>query len=231
MQSNCIDAVILQDVPEDVKPDRRAARRADTEARLVAAATERFVERGYAATTLADVAEGAGLAARTVYLHFATKAELLQRCVGVAIVGDGSPVPLADRSWMREAMEAPTLAERIARMAVVTAELMSRTGPLLEVARQAAAVEPSIAAAAQAGRDDTRRTLLDFWRRAGDDGLLPAGADLDWLGETATLLAQADTYLLLQATTRWDRAAYERWLADSWHRLVRGSTARRRATP
>src|SRR5688500_18974451 len=79
---HCIDAVILHTVPDDVKPDRRGARRAESEARLIAAASARFVERGYAATTLADVAEQAGLAARTVYVRFATKAELLRRCIG-----------------------------------------------------------------------------------------------------------------------------------------------------
>jgi AcrR family transcriptional regulator len=211
-------------MPETVKVDRRAARRAETEARLVEAASELFVERGYAATTLADVADRAGLAARTVYLRFTTKAELLRRCIGTAIVGDAAPVPLAERDWMAATMTAATLEDRIQQMAAVTARLMDRTGALLDVARQAAATEPDIAAAAQAGRDDTRRTLLEFWRRAADDRLLPADADLDWLGETATLLAHADTYLLLRATTDWDVDVYERWLADTWRRLVRGSS-------
>jgi AcrR family transcriptional regulator len=209
---------------EAVKPDRRATRRAETEARLVEAATALFVERGYTATTLADVADRAGLAARTVYLRFATKAELLRRCIDHAIVGDDAPVPLAERDSMAATMTASTLDGRIRQMAAVTARLMDRTGALLDVARQAAATEPDIAAAAQAGRDDTRRALHEFWRRAGADGLLPAGADLDWLRETATLLAQADTWLLLRATTDWDPGDYERWLADTWLRLVRAST-------
>ena len=208
---------------EEVKPDRRAARRADTEARFIAAASELFVRRGYAATTLTEVADRAGLAPRTVYLHFPTKADLLVRCIATAIVGDTAAVPLADRDWMAAAMTAPTLDDRIRQMAAVTALLMDRTGPLLAVARQAAAVEPEIAAAAQAGRDDTRRTLHDFWQRAATDGLLPAGADLGWLSETATLLAHADTYLLLRATTGWDVDVYERWLVTTWHRLVRSS--------
>jgi AcrR family transcriptional regulator len=217
-------------MPEEVKPDvvkadRRAARRAATEQRLVEAATQRFVARGYAATTLADVAETAGLAARTVYLHFTTKAELLRRCIGVAIAGDTDAGPLSARDWIRDAMSAPTLDARIARMAAGSARLMQRTGDLLEVARQAEAVEPEVAAAARAGRDDTRRTLREFWQRASDDGLLPAGTDLEWLGETATLLAHADTYLLLRATTGWSVDVYEQWLATSWRRLVRAGAA------
>ncbi len=208
-----------------VKPDRQAARRAETEARLIAAAAELFVERGYAATTLADVAEQAGLAPRTLYLRFSTKAELLRRCIGAAIVGDTTPAPLSAREWLTATMTAPSLRDRVALMAAVTAQLMHRTGPLLDVARQAAAVDTEIAAAAQAGREDTRRTLREFWQRAADDGLLPAGADLDWLSETAALLAQADNYLLLRATTEWDVDVYEHWLTTTWHRLVQSSTA------
>jgi AcrR family transcriptional regulator len=211
-------------VADDVKADRRASRRAETEARLIAAASELFVERGYSATTLTEVADRAGLAARTLYLRFATKAELLRRCIGTAIVGDSTAVPLIDRDWMAAAMTAPTLDDRIGRMAAVTAQLMDRTGPLLGVARQAAAVDPDIAEAAQAGRDDTRRTLHEFWQRAATDGLLPTQADLDWLSETASLLAQADTFLLLRATAGWDVRVYEQWLRTTWLRLVLGST-------
>ena len=231
MQCDCINAVILHNMADEVKPDRRTGRRAETEARLIAAASELFVERGYAATTLAEVADHAGLAARTLYLRFATKAELLRRCVGTAIVGDTTAVPLVDRDWMTAAMTAPTLDDRIGQMAAVTAQLMDRTGPLLDVARQAAAVEPEIAVAAQAGRDDTRRTLHEFWRRAASDGLLPAGVDLDWLSETATLLAQADTYLLLRATAGWDVDAYQQWLTTTWRRLVLASTEATVAEP
>ena len=212
-------------MPDLVKPDRQAARRAETEARLISAASELFVQRGYAATTLADVAEQAGLAPRTLYLRFSTKAELLRRCIGAAIVGDTAPVPLSERDWLTAAMTAPTLQDRIAQMAAVTAQLMHRTGPLLDVARQAAAVDAEIAATAQAGREDTRRALLEFWQRAADDRLLPAGADLDWLSETAALLAQADNYLLLRATTEWDIDVYEHWLTTTWHRLVQSSAA------
>jgi AcrR family transcriptional regulator len=231
VQSYCIGAAILQivealvksDLKSGLKPDRRAARRAATEARLIEAATDLFVSRGYVATTLTAVADRAELAPRTLYLHFATKAALLRRCIDVAIAGDAESIPLDERDWMTAAMTAPTLTDRIRRMAAGTARLMERTGALLDVARQAAPTEPEIAAAAQAGRDATRRTLLDFWRRAADDRLLPDGVDQRWLGETAALLAHADTYSVLTATTGWTVDTYERWLGDSWHRLVRGS--------
>ena len=128
-----------------------------------ASATALFVERGYAATTLADVAEHADIAPRTLYLHFPSKADLLLRCIGFAIAGDAEPIALADRPAMTEAMTAPTLAERVRLMASLTASLMERTGPLLDVAFQAAPSEPSIAAAAAAGR---------VWHKADIAGVL-----------------------------------------------------------
>jgi AcrR family transcriptional regulator len=203
-----------------VKPGRRAQRRADTERRLVASASELFVERGYIGTTLSAVAERADIAPRTLYLHFSTKAELLLRCIGVAIAGDAEPIPLAERPPMTDAMTASTLEERIRLMAAVTASLMERSGPLLEVAFQAAPAEPSIAAAAAAGRSDTRRTLSEFWRRIHEDGLVARAIDIEWLAETATLVAHAETFLLLSRTTGWDVDTYREWLVATWQRLA-----------
>jgi AcrR family transcriptional regulator len=208
-----------------VKTDRRERRRAETERRLVDSASALFSERGYAGTTLTDGAEHADTAPRTLYLHFATKAELLLRCIGVAIAGDADPTALADRPAMAATMTAATLDERLRLMATLTASLMERAGPLLEVAFQAAPAEPSIAAAAAAGRAETRATLREFWHRIHEDGLLPPGVDLEWLAETATLVAHAETYLLIGATTGWDDDAYRDWLATTWHRLSEGSTA------
>ena len=193
--------------------------------RLVEAATELFVERGYAATTLADVAEHAGLAPRTLYLRFPTKADLLLRCVGVAIASDTHEVPIAERAWMTDTMTAPSLSDRLGLMAAATATMMHRSGDLLRVAQQAAATEPTIAAAVQAGRSETRRVLGEFWRRLDDDGLLPSGCDVEWLTETATLLAHAETFLLLQSTNEWDIPRYQEWLERSWTRLIVGGAA------
>ena len=49
----------------------------DAEGRLRAAAMALFVERGYEQTTVADIAERAGLTARTFFRYFADKPEVL----------------------------------------------------------------------------------------------------------------------------------------------------------
>jgi AcrR family transcriptional regulator len=53
---------------------------------ITAAALESFVERGYAATRLEDVAARAGISKGTLYLYFANKEELFKAVVREALV-------------------------------------------------------------------------------------------------------------------------------------------------
>jgi AcrR family transcriptional regulator len=58
--------------------DRRMSRwQPDARGRLVLAAMELFLERGYEQTTVADIAERAGLTERTFFRYFADKREVL----------------------------------------------------------------------------------------------------------------------------------------------------------
>lgn len=55
-------------------------------AELVEAALEQFVEKGYAATRLEDVAARAGVSKGTLYLYFANKQELFKAVVRSALI-------------------------------------------------------------------------------------------------------------------------------------------------
>jgi AcrR family transcriptional regulator len=200
-------------------PSLREAQIAQTEERIIAAATELFLENGYVPTTLEAVAKRAEVAARTVYVRFGTKASLFKRVVDVAIVGDTEPVGVLDRDWAQAWMTAPTAAERIAASAAIGRQIMQRTGALFAVAQQAAAVEPLIAEFWQQGREQSRQAQAMFWTRMADDGLLDPAIDLDWLIDTAALLAAAETYLLITRMTSWDLDTYQSWLAATLTRL------------
>lgn len=224
MQWDCINAVRLHRMVESVK-GLREARVADTEQRIVAAAQRLFVRKGYQATTLAEVAEVAGVGERTVYVRFGTKAALLKRATDVAVAGDTRRVDVAHRGWFQAALTAATLEERIERLAEGTADLMRRAGDLFEAAQQAQASEPLLAEAMLAGRRATRRNLHTFVRTAVADGLVPGDPDVEWLAETVALAGQADTYLLLSRTNRWSVRRYQEWLMTTLHRLFEPTSA------
>jgi hypothetical protein len=146
---------------------------------------------------------------------------VFKRVVDVAVVGDTEPVDVLGRDWMQAALTAPTAAERITASAAVSRQIMERTGALFAVAQQAAAVEPLIAAQWQQGREQTRYAHAVFWTRMADDGLLDPGLNLQWLIDTSTILASAETYLLITRLMGWDLDAYQDWLAATGARLAR----------
>jgi AcrR family transcriptional regulator len=204
-----------------VKPTGlRAARVLANEERILRAAHELFVRDGYQATTLTAVAEAAGLAHRTVYVRFGTKAALLKRVIDVSVVGDLAPIDVVGRDWYRTATTAPTLDRRIAAFARGSARLIASAADVIAVAGEAEAVEPLLANAARAGRAATRDVVRTFWRRARDDGLLPPGCDLTWLADTTSALAHAETYLIMRETLRMSPQRYQKWLAITWRRLA-----------
>jgi AcrR family transcriptional regulator len=68
-------------------PDRKWTRRKEARpGELTAAALELFVERGYAATRLDDVAAKAGVSKGTLYLYFSSKEDLFKAVVREGIV-------------------------------------------------------------------------------------------------------------------------------------------------
>jgi len=208
-------------MPESVKPrGLRAARVLENEERIVRAAHELFVRHGYQATALTAVADAAGVAHRTVYVRFGTKAALLKRVVDVALVGDLAPIDVVNREWYRTATTAPTLDARVAALARGSAQLLVSAADVIAVARQAEPTEPLLAAAARAGRAATRDAIRTFWERARDDGLLPAGCDVTWLADTTSVLAHAETYLLMRETLQLTPERYQRWLAITWRRMA-----------
>src|SRR5262245_26382925 len=76
---------------------RRSRQAAQTREESLTAAIELFSESGWAGTTLAAIAERAGVAVETIYAGFGSKKGLLRVALDVAIAGDTAEIPVADR--------------------------------------------------------------------------------------------------------------------------------------
>lgn len=203
-----------------VKTSLRTSRVRENEERIVRAAHQLFVREGYRATTLAAVAAAAGVAPRTIYVRFGTKADLLNRVVGVALVGDLAPQDVVSRGWYQTALSAPTLDERITALVAGSARLVTAAADVVAVAREAEPTEPRLAEQAVADRAATHEAFRRFWTSAHDDGLLPTGSDLAWLADTSSLLAHIETYLLLRDMQPATAHRYGAWLDTTLRRLV-----------
>jgi AcrR family transcriptional regulator len=130
---------------------KQADRARETRRRIVASARDLFIEQGYGATSLAQVAERAEVAVQTIYFVFGNKRTLLKELVDTTIAGDDEPVPAMDRPWFREALDAPTAKEQLRRHVHGTRLILDRTAPITKVTEVAIATEPEVAAMWQQG--------------------------------------------------------------------------------
>ncbi len=86
-------------------PTRRLRRPEDRARELVEAATRLFVERGFAATKLDDVARAAGVSKGLTYNYFRGKDALFKAVIGAAILG-----PLGDGEQIVASFDGPSKA-------------------------------------------------------------------------------------------------------------------------
>lgn len=132
-----------------VKRQYNSARRRDqareTRLRVVRAAHDLFVTEGYGRTTIAAIAQAAGVAVETVYAAFGSKAGLLRQVWFVHFRGDEDDVALYDRAQMQAILAEPDLRTRIRRHATFVTASHRRIGPLLRALQGAAASEPAAA--------------------------------------------------------------------------------------
>ena len=183
--------------------------------RIVAAATDLFVEQGYTATTITAVAAAADVAPQTVYAAFGTKAALLGEAVGVAMAGDDEPVAIFDRPDAQAVLAAPSPAAAAAGFASASTRLLSRAGRLMHAADAAADADPELDALRRNGH---RMRLADMQRvaKAFDRaGFLRPGLSAALAADVLWAMASPDAYRAFTVHRGWTAARYERWLAES----------------
>ena len=120
---------------------RRRAAADKTRRRVLAAAREQFLTRGYNAATVADIAAAAGVAPQTLYSSVGGKADLLRHVVNVAIAGDDVPVAIAVRPFTEAIHAEPDGTRKLALYARRLRSGLERTAALDAVVRAAADAE------------------------------------------------------------------------------------------
>ena len=112
---------------------------------LVMDATYRLLlEVGYTRTTIAAVAERAGVAVPTVYKAFGSKASLIKQVYDRTLIGDDDDVPLAQRPQAAAILAEHDLRRAVAAYAVLAADLADRLAPLLAVLLSARHSDPQL---------------------------------------------------------------------------------------
>jgi AcrR family transcriptional regulator len=195
---------------------RRAQQAAQTRADVVAAAISRFRDHGWAATTLAAIADDAGVSVETIRNGFGSKVGLLRAAMDVAVAGDAEDVPLAERPEFAALAEG-TLDERIDRVTELVADIHERSAGVWRAVVEAASADPELdrwrLETERGRRTDVGRGASMVIGRALDDDLVT----VLWL------LFGPESYQKLVVDEGRSIEEYRRLLADVMHRLAAAS--------
>ena len=203
----------------EVKTERRryhSPLRADqaqqTRGKVLEAAARLFGERGYTGTTIAAVAEAAGVSPETIYLSFDGKRGVLEGVIESAIAGEDDRAALEADGWA-EVARLPDPRERLARMVEFSCGILARTRSIHSVIRGAADKE---AFAADLGKRLLHDRLTAQTERVrlclGDQ--LRAGLSVAEAGQRYCALASPELYHTLTVEFGWPPDRHRAWLTD-----------------
>lgn len=198
-----------------------------TRRRIVDAAHDLFVTRGYAGTTIETIARAAGVSVQTVYNSVGNKAAVLAAVYDTTLAGDDAPVPIAERPTFQAMLTERDARRCLARYAALGRELSQRAAPLMAMIL-AEAGNPDLRALAARGEEQRARGTAAVARHVADRfGLVP-GLTVDEAADILWALTAPETMIRLVHQRGWAWERYESWLADA---MADGLLGHRRRGP
>lgn len=188
---------------------RRQEQAAATRAAVMDSGRALFIERGYAATTVADIAKAAGVAPATVNASFGGKAGLLKRLIDVAIVGDDEPIPVSGREIVDLIAAAPGPRRQIELLVVSLTETHERLAELQEVLVQASGVDEQVRAELVRFQQRRRNGMAEFVALVDPKDL---AVDAETAADVVWALTEPRLYLGLVRERGWANEQYRVWL-------------------
>ena len=187
----------------------RRRQAAETRARVVEAARHLFAARGFAATTIADVAREAGVSQQTIYGSFGGKQGLVLALVDLIDRDSDVPALVGKLLASDDPDEILELAVRIPRSVVES------SGDLVRALAGAAPTDEAAAAAIAEGRKRHDAGLAHAASRLHEMGALREGTDPDEAAAAFATLTSDTTFAQLRDRHGWDLDTSERWMRQT----------------
>jgi len=200
----------------------RAPRRYDSSGRqaqalrnrtaILDSAERQFLETGYAATTLAAIAKGAGVSVETIYKVFGGKSGLVRAIYERGLTGQGQ-VPAFTRSdKMRERETDP--AEIMRNWGILAAEVAALGMPIRQLIRSSAATDPEMSSLLESSDNDRLERARHHADFLADHGYLREGISLDQATDVLWTCTSVEIYELLVLKRGWSLPQFAEFIAD-----------------
>jgi AcrR family transcriptional regulator len=202
--------------PRPYRSDLRDRQASATRDAVLTAARALFLEHGYGATTVEQIAERAGVSKPTVFAAVGNKQALITALRTLALRGDEEPATVSEREPWRRVLLEPDPYRAVELEAEHLADLWARWAELKEVLRGAASGgEPALRDLWARGEEQRLVAARRFVDALATKGPLRPGLDRAAATDLAWLYTAPENYHALVKGRRWSTARYQRWLVET----------------
>lgn len=222
----------------DVKQERayssplREGQAAATRRAVLTAARDLFVEQGYGATTVDQIAARAGVSKPTVFTAVGNKQTVLSAVRDVAMAGDDEALAVRERPLAQEIIGEPDQQRAVQLLGELVTGISRRYADIHQVLSGAVGSgEPGLRALWETS-ETQRLTGARLWVNAlSSKGGLREGVDVDTAADILWLYMAPDHYHRLVHERGWSPARFQQWLVETLSRHLLPEPPDRAAGP
>jgi len=177
---------------------------------IAASARERFLEKGWAGTSVRSVAEGAGVSEATIYSVYGSKAGLASSLIDAAEQGANVQQAIAE---LKDRVGDPV--GQLRAFVDFDRRLYGDGGDVLRILAEGRRQHPELGAAYDEGRrrgDHQRRNVFSSWPA----DVWRAGLDVERGVAIYAILVSLESFAIATGDYGWSPAEVEEW----WHRTL-----------
>ncbi|HEU4841669.1 MAG TPA: helix-turn-helix domain-containing protein [Ilumatobacteraceae bacterium] len=181
---------------------------------ILRAARRLFAERGYARTSVRDIAEAAGVSAQTVYDSIGSKQELVARLNDLIDAEAGIAAIAGEAARSDDPEEVAALSGRVARA------ILEHCGDIVHALVSGAAAEPALAAALDEGQRRHVAGATMAVARLRQLGALAPDVDERAAVDSVAALSDVRFALMLRESYGWSLDRIEAWIVTTSRTLL-----------
>jgi AcrR family transcriptional regulator len=201
----------------------RTEQAARTRRRILEAASELCLARGYGRTTMQDIAARAGVARDTVHAVFGPKARVLTALIDLRLVPDQSVDNISERPDLQAMKQERDQRRQIELFADAITRISTDLRPVYEILRTACAVEPEMATVFEEMDRARLRNMHTYAKWIAARGRLRVSTRR--AAEVLWTLASPDVGRMLCDELGWTQPQHARWLAETVTHALLGDEA------
>jgi len=190
---------------------RRSEQAAATRERIATAARRSFIERGFTATTIEQIARDAGVATPTVYSAYGSKRAIMMKLLEDVVAKDSLRASLSNEADIRKQL----------RLVVeFDVRLFTQGADLIGALRGASAQDEALNELRMEGEKRRRKSQSELIHVWAERGALRQGLSENEAADVLWAMTSDLVYNLFVRGNRWPIARYEQWLYSTLEALL-----------